>query len=257
MSTTGKYTLLEMVQAILEKMDSDEVNSIWDTPESVQVAGEVRDTFRAITHGLEDRHRHGLITLESISDTEYFNQLKVPDHIIEVEELWYDVDDGCNVKRTQPCWLEPYDFIEHTNRFQQDCDTSCHVRVKNSEACLLIRTDKDPDYYTTFDNTILVFDSVNKEKEDTLQACNTTAWAVLSEPFVMEDSFVAPLRVDEFTRFLNESIDACFVHFKGVSNGKAAERAREQKVRGQNNRKRVARGSRGTAKPPYGRRPRR
>ena len=40
-----KLTLLDMTQDILSDIDSDEVNSISDTPDSLQVAGIIKSSF--------------------------------------------------------------------------------------------------------------------------------------------------------------------------------------------------------------------
>ena len=48
-----KLTLLEMVQDILSSMDSDEVNSITDSTEALQVARIIRDSYIEITDRLE------------------------------------------------------------------------------------------------------------------------------------------------------------------------------------------------------------
>lgn len=258
MSKYGKMTLLELTQAVLDKMDSDEVNSINDTVESSQVAGEIRDTYRSITAGFEDRQREGLESLEGLSDSEYPNQMKIPENVIQVLELWYDsCDDEGNYRRCEPEWMEPYEYVSHVKRLRRDCDQVQVSTVKGAgNACLPFWTDRDPEYYTSFDNKHLVFDGVNQEIDNTLQASKSTIWSVLSEPFLMEDDFVPPLRVDEFPLLLNEAIDSSYVHFKGVSNGKAAQRSREQRVRGQNNRSRVDQNPRAKMRPPFGRRSR-
>jgi hypothetical protein len=40
-----KYTLLELTQRILESMDSDEVDSIEDSPESLAVANIIKECY--------------------------------------------------------------------------------------------------------------------------------------------------------------------------------------------------------------------
>lgn len=229
---TGKYTLLEMTQAILEKMDSDEINSIWDTPESIAVAGEVRDTYWSMISGMEDRQRKSLIRLESVSDEQYFNQMRVPDNVIIVETVRYKINDEW---RTIP-YVDPDTFLQNSyNR------SGYFKEVKSSPSdpkagYVRVGTNANPSCYTTFDNQIFFFDSVDQQIETTLQESKSGAWATSLPPFEMKDTFVPALRVDEFAGFLNDCVAACFIHFKGVSNAKSEKRARDQMVRGQNNR---------------------
>lgn len=230
---TGKYTVLEMTQTILEKMDSDEINSIFDTPESIAVAGEVRDTYWSWLAGLEDRQRKELIRLESLGDDQFFNQLKVPDNVVVAETVRYKIDHEWH---TIP-YVDPKVFLENSyNRSSHY--TEVRAGKGNRAASLRVGTNEDPSCYTTFDNDIFIFDSVNTNIENTLQESKSGCWASVFPEFRLEDTFVPELRVDEFPGFLNDAIAACFIHFKGVSNSKSEKRARDQMVRSQNNRKR-------------------
>lgn len=47
-----KYTLLELTQRILESMNSDEVNSIGDTEESMTVANIIKESLFLFEHNL-------------------------------------------------------------------------------------------------------------------------------------------------------------------------------------------------------------
>lgn len=256
-SLYGKKTLLQLVQDILEKMTSDEVNSIHDTPESIAVAGEVRDSYRAITAGISDYHRKDLLSLEGVSNSKYFNQLKVPERVIEIENLWYDVCSGDSTIRVTPDFVTPEEFLERSNCLasSSSCDIKKVQTVNGSGAGLFVKTTENPSFYTSFDNRHLFFNAVNLENESALSEKNSSIWAVVSPEFKLEDSFVPLLRVDEFTHLLEESLDACFIHFKGVSHSKAQKRARHQRVRAQNNRRRVSKSPKSRNSPPYGRHP--
>lgn len=63
-----KKTLLEMVQSILTSMDSDTVNSIDDTDESMQVASFLRDSYYEIASGLDLPNTFGLFQLDASGD---------------------------------------------------------------------------------------------------------------------------------------------------------------------------------------------
>lgn len=263
-------TLLEMTQTILEKMDSDEVNSIEDTVESIAVAREIRDTYRYITDHSEDYQKEGYGQLEGIGDRDFFNQLKIPENFVRVDEVWFNYDltgsipsssgyagdHGRSIhgqcERHCPEYLPPKEFVEYLYR---SCDHSaCMVKAKGTQGPFFpINTNCDPRYFTTFDEDVLFFSSVDLTFRETLHASETAIVGMMSPEFKIEDSFTPDLHADEFSYFLNEAIDACFVHFKGVSNSKAQKRARDQKVMKQNNRERIRTRQFEDARPPYGR----
>ena len=60
-----KYTLLEMTQDILSNMSSDEVNSISDTPESLQVATIIKQKYYDIV-SRGDLPEHNLYRLRHL-----------------------------------------------------------------------------------------------------------------------------------------------------------------------------------------------
>lgn len=246
--------MLEMTQTVLEKMDSDEVNSISDTVESVAVAAEIRDTYRAIVSNSGDYQKTGYVQLEGLSDTKRFNQMKIPDNVVEILELWLEKPDSC-LERITPVYQEPSQFVE-TLYQATDKPTKSVPPCGQEGPCFPVGTAEDPTCYTTFDGTTVFFNAVDTSCYDTLHSNMSAARAVLLPEFRMEDGFVPDLKVSDFSHFLQESIDACFVHFKGVSNSKAQARARNQKVSRQNNRNLVGNHNNKTVGPPYGRRSR-
>ena len=64
----AKLTLLEIVQDIMNDMDSDEVNSISDTEESSQIAQIVKTTYFEILGRRDWPHLSKFTNLNSISD---------------------------------------------------------------------------------------------------------------------------------------------------------------------------------------------
>lgn len=64
-----KYTLLDMTQDILSDMNSDEVNSIADTIESMQVAQIIKSTYYNIIDGRDWPHLYQMFQLTPSGDT--------------------------------------------------------------------------------------------------------------------------------------------------------------------------------------------
>ena len=63
-----KYTLLQLVQTIASSMDSDEVNSISDSTESLQIANIVRSVYYDLINRAKLPEHFTLVTLEASVD---------------------------------------------------------------------------------------------------------------------------------------------------------------------------------------------
>jgi len=217
----SKKTLLEMTQNILSSMDSDEVNSIGDTVESLQVAEVIRETYEYITVGIDIPGRSGIIMLDASTDPALPNYMKVPSNVERIEWVRYN-DNTIDYKA-------PLDFIDSVSGRGSGDEV---VSVGNMN----IYNDRDPLFYTSFDDDTLVFDAFDSTEGSTLMQSKTLCWGQRSLPFEMLDSFVPLLPLDMFPRLLAEAKAACFVNFKQVSNSTEERRARNQKVVNMNSR---------------------
>src|SRR5258708_4208010 len=84
-----KLTLLQLVQSILSSMSSDEVNSIGDTTESMQVANIVQGSYLHVVNraGLPDQFE--LFQLNSFTDATQPVMMTRPDNIAKMEWIKY------------------------------------------------------------------------------------------------------------------------------------------------------------------------
>ena len=81
----ARMNLLQIVQSIMSDMDTDNVNSINDTIEALQVAQIVKDTFYELISRRDWPHLNKLFVLNSVSVTARPNYLKLPDGVYELE----------------------------------------------------------------------------------------------------------------------------------------------------------------------------
>lgn len=217
----AKKTLLDMTQNILSAMDSDEVNSIGDTVESLQVAEVIRETYEYITVGIDIPGRSGIIMLNASTDPAAPNSMTVPSNVERLEWVRYD---GNTIE-----YKSPLAFVNYlAGRGTGDEVTT----VDN----LAIYNDRDPLFYTSFDDDTLIFDAFDSTEGSTLMQSKTLCWGQRSLSFEMSDEFIPLLPLDMFPRLLAEAKAACFVNFKQVSNSTEERRARNQKVVNMNSR---------------------
>lgn len=230
-------TLLEIVQIILSKMDSDEVNSIGDTVESTQVAQEVETTYNELLVNLKVPERGRLVSFESLqSPSNRPNYLKVKELVDNFEFLMYNIgtEEAPDYKKVE--YVKPEEFLLYVS---QNTEGSTTMVVEDFEGAKFpIKTDQHPTYYTSFDDVHIVCDSYNSAVDDTLQESKAYGWAQVIPEFRMEDDYIPELPAKYFPLLIAEAASMCFVNHKQAPNSKEEQRSRRQLVRHQNNRRR-------------------
>ena len=225
-----KMTLLQIVQSILSDMDSEEVNSISDSVEATDIASIVRDTFYNITSTRNIPEHEELIKLTALSDTNYPTHFQYPTNTKQIFKVWYTNRDGI-YKEIR--FLEPLDFLTNTDGIQTNYVS---VSDKNAGTTLRIKNDRDPSYYTSFDDKYLVFDSYDADIESSLQESKVRAYGSKVPVFNITDNFVPDLDIDMFPYLLAESKSVAMSLKKGAVDPKVEQHARRQKSYVQNRR---------------------
>ena len=224
-----KMSLLELVVDILNDLDSDEVNSINDTPESQQVAQIVKSTYYAIISHKNWPHLKKGISLEASGNPAYPTHMKLSDNVKELSFINYNkTKAGDTRKFYQPVrWVEPEDFLRHTNQRNSD-EPNIDVITDYSGIELLIRNDQQPTYYTSFDDTHVVFDSYDSSVDDTLQESKVQAQGYVNPSWLTEDDFVPDLPEEAFTYLLEEAKSRASVKLKQTQDPKAEQESVRQ-----------------------------
>lgn len=213
-----KKTLLEIVQKILSDMNSDEVDSIVDTAEAEQVATVVEYTFyNLFTNKLVPEHQT-LLKLTPASDSEVPTQFNLQDTTKQICNVWY-VNASTGVFK-ELYWKDPLDFLKSSDGLSSNYTT---VQVGGTD--VRIRTDRDPSYYTTFDDEILVMDSYDSTIEDTLQQSKVRAMGYVHPTFSKTDSFVPDLDANLFPLLISEATSTAFSVIRGAPDIKTEQHA--------------------------------
>jgi len=220
-----KMTLLEIVQNILAAMESDEVNSIGDTVESLQVAEEVRTAYEDLFSNYDWPSERKLVSLAPSNDPDRPTQMTIPSDVDEVYSIHYNHGT-----------LEAPEFVEVRFREPELFFRYATIYMSQSEPSMLVDnfyvfTNNGPRYWTTYDNNTILFDSYNSSLDSTLQESKVLCWARKSNAFQLNDDFVAPIDEAHFPLLLSEAKRMSFVNYKGVSNANEERRNRGQRVR--------------------------
>ena len=224
-----KMTLLEITQDILNDMDGDEVNSIDDTFESAQVAQIIKSAYFALISNRNWPHTKQAINIDPSGDAALPTHMVLQQEIKELSFINYNKAKALETRKLYQAvrWLEPDDFLRVTNRRNND-NTDIDIIVDPTGVELLIKNNLSPTYYTSFDDTTLVFDSYDNEVDTTLQSSKIQAQAYVIPEWSHVDEFVPDLPAEAFTALLEESKSKAMLKLKQVSDIKAEQEANRQ-----------------------------
>lgn len=259
-----------MVQDILSSMDSDEVNSINDTIEAQQVARIIKNCYNDITSTVDFPDQFSLLQLDPSLDISKPVSMSIPADYSNIEWIRYDKKgNGTSGSSTSGSWTTPDgvtvyygpseasfgsaatgetfqqftelrylprdQFLDIVQDYNNEDPTTTTYTIKEglSSIPLLCRNDKMPDYWTVFDNRVIVFDSYDKSVEATLQSSKTMCYGKKTTKFTLTDDWVINLD-DRYLSFLyNEAKATCFAELKQIQNTRAEKQARLAKIKTQ------------------------
>jgi hypothetical protein len=220
----AKMTLLEMTQDILNDMDSDSVNSINDTTESLQVAQIVKTTYFKLVSTRDDwPFLRTLTAFTGLGDTTHPTKMQIPDTVNKV--LWVKYN------KKEVGYLSPEEFTYILdNRTAQAGVVDANGFVLNA----------DPVYYTSYDDQYVIFDGYNSSVDTTLQQSKCAVYASTAPAWTHTDSFVPVLPEKMFPVLLADAKGTAFLTLKQQGNAKEEEFAKIGKHRFQNTAVKVA-----------------
>jgi hypothetical protein len=225
----AKMTLLEIVQDILNDMDSDEVNSINDTIESQQVAQTVKSCYFELIANRNWPHLRKLVQLEASGEMIKPNYLKLPEGTKELVFFKYDKATSANPKMQmlEVRWKEPDSFLRLVS--SRDDTLAYHQTVVDfSGTSLIIANNQPPTYWTSFDDNYIITDSYDSDVENTLQKNKTQCLAYIDPLWTTSDEFIPDLPSEAFPALVEESKSTAFLNLKQMANQKAEQKAGRQ-----------------------------
>jgi len=227
----SKLTVLDIVQDILNDLDSDDVNSINDTEEALQIAQIVKTTYEEIISDRQWPHLKTLVQLTASGTSDRPTHMSIGDAVQEVLWIQYDKRKLGETKRkfSEITYQEPDEFLASLNGRSSD-ESNIDIITDISGIELLIKTDAAPLYYTSFDDENLVFDSYDSDVDTTLQTSKTQAYIYKEPTFTIEDTFIPDLPSKNFPYLLAESKSVAFNALRQAPNAKEEQRSRRQRT---------------------------
>jgi len=209
----AKMTLLEMTQSILSAMDSDPVDSIDETVEAIQVADIVKEAFFELMSQRDWPFLFNTGSLQGLGDVNNPTKMKLPDTWKKVKWIKYN--------KKQITYIDPETFTEMID------NRAALAGVINANGYVI---NADPVYWTSFDDTFIIFDGFNNSAESTLQASNSKAYASIAPTWSHVDSFIPALPEKFFPTLLAESKSQAFVNLKQQSNNREERKAQRGRM---------------------------
>lgn len=228
-----RYSLLQLVQRILESLDSDEVNSISDTTESLEIANIVKECYFEIISEIQPKESEGLFHLDASTDDTKPTLMYLPTTVSNIEWLKYNVGDSLtNTNFRDICYLDVDSFFQFTNGLdaEEDWVDSQEVTIAGQNFRFKFRNDQFPSYYTSVDDRVILFDSYDKSVEDTLTSSRTYGYGGLVPDFQMVDTFIPKLDPRQFQLLLNAAKAQASIEVKQLENVKAERKERRHRI---------------------------
>lgn len=226
-----RYTLIEMVQRILESMDSDEVSDVSQTPESLAVANVIKECYFNIVSDSDLPNHKGIFQLDASGDSDKPCLMSMPANALDLAYLKYNIGTTDN-----PVWQDIYfkpleEFMRMFGSTEDDTTIgTSEITVNGGTFTFKFKNDIQPCWYTTTDDVQLIFDAYDSSVDSTLQKVKTFCYGNVLPVFTLENTFVPDLNPRQFQLLLQDSKATAFIELKQVPNPKAEEKARKGKI---------------------------
>ncbi len=224
-----KKSLLEIVQTTLSAMGSDEVDSINETEESIQVAESVKDTYYEFIERLALAKKidwlHGPLPVTPSGDVLSPTTAEFGSTVREVTYIGYNVAGvGEDASYRELVYYPPDEFLRQHNKAGPN-----KVAVSVGDALTVyVSNDRMPTSYTSFDDTNIICNAFDSSIESTLTDGRFNAMGYRIPTFVVADEEVPDLPPQLFPAFQAEVNIAAFAYFNQTSSAVDAARSLRQ-----------------------------
>ena len=239
-----RKTVLELVQDVLSSLDGDEVNSISDTTESLQVLKCLEHSYWDIIGRAEFPKNFIFFELDPSGDPLKPTLMYLPQTQLTLQWLRYNIatssDPSPNFRDVQFQDLDTFlQRMYSRNSEETNVISFDHVGDNGDTMTFLARNDQFPVYYTTFDDRTILFDSYLATTDTTLQESKTMCYGEKLPTWTNSDNFTPDLPAKQFSLLFNETKSLAWAELKQAQNAKAEQRARKGWVRSQKDKRNV------------------
>lgn len=246
-----KLTVLDAVQSYLNAVNGFRVDSIHETDEAYQAALICKETYQMLFQHVNDlQFASSLVTLDDLLDVDKPTHLRIKQAVnkIHLSKIQYirDLDNNvyCDVQ-----YINPVEFLDLT-KYRSSTEANTQVVLENG-AKFTVYTNRQPQYWTSFDDDYIVFDSWDASESTTVVASRTRMYASVEQDFILDDDFIIPVPSHLSSVFLDIFRDEAALLMRNEVLPRVAQRARAGRIKLQQDHRRT--GSMGSSKIKYGR----
>lgn len=225
-----KRTILQLVQDLGSAIGSDEIDTLTETIEVVDIVKILQRTFNEILSRRDwEFLRDRVLQLDDIAggDTKIFN-LVIPINVTKLQCVKYIDDNGnfIEIKYKAPC--DFYDLVQA----REVADDNVTAILNDDGVALNIITDMPPSFYTSFDEINLSFDAHDSTRGTGNQAADSVIVANII-PTVDFTSPTAVLPIPERMEILvfTEAQATCNYELRQTADPRSERIARRQNIK--------------------------
>lgn len=231
-----KMTLLELTQAVLRSIRGEQVDDIADTEESSIVAGIIKECYYSILAESNLIEEKTLFELNPSLDPNKPTVMYLPDAVVGLEWVKYNTVglDGVDPVYTDIKYEDLQTFLSRMYQLKTDASNVSSFTLNTGSAPdsipFLYTNDKAPQYFTSFDDRTLIFDSFDADVDTTLQKNKTVCFGLKESSWTESNNFIPSLDSQQFNLLLQEAKATAWAELRQVTNQKAERRARRSWV---------------------------
>jgi len=227
-----KYTLLELVQKVLRSIKGETVNTISETQESLDIVSIIQECYYTLLSEVnypETKRPYQLEATTSSTPT----IMEIPASAVTMESLAYNLEtlDDTEDNFTPLQWIPLDVMLNMLNGLNTaDDNVGTYSLVLDSDTFIIKhQTDRSPSYYTTINDTQILFDSYDSEVDAFLQKSKTRAFGIVVTDWEDVDDFTPTLDAHQFAILLKMAKAMAWRELKTVEN--AAEERGVRRLR--------------------------
>lgn len=256
---SAQQTLLQLTQNVLSSMSSDEVNSISDTVESLQVATIIKNKYYDLVYRGDLPEQDRMFQLDASTDDTKPVLMFVPEGISRINWIKYfdsnpsdsqqqdqfgafshdldtDLVENDNDAGDIPAGykyvtvLPLQQFLDMVNAFNPgDTDVKTFTFTEDgNNFTFYYKNDHQPLYCTIISNFYVIFDTYDVSQDTTLQSSKVMCFGQKAPEFIMTDNFIPDIDDQTVPLLLNEAKALAFYELKQMPHAKAEQEIKRQ-----------------------------
>ena len=190
----------------MDHTDGFRISTIDDGIEAQQVASIAEKVFYDLDNDVFGNSKlESLIQLEALADNTKPNYLRLPDDALNIRDdvvMYNTSKDNTEIEMTKIAYLSPIEFLEMIGR--KKVKTTNQIVTDFNGYRMTIDNNKAPQYFTSFDDSHLVFDSYNSAVDSTLQQSKSGVITQIQRSFVPSDTYIIDFPEWFHTTYLNQ-----------------------------------------------------